>query len=153
MSVTAPEALAALRSRLESGSVSVPMYWFGDDAPVLSDDPTAFIYLVFNNEGSGGRPVAFGGGLGANLYRNRATLEAYAFAPPTGADGMGPVMTIAETVAARLRSFRDASISCFSADVIPVGPGSNISPPGMQSEVSNYLCAVAAIDLQFDQIG
>jgi len=153
MSVTAAEALAALRRRLESGSISVPMYWFGDDPPVLPGDPAAFIYLVFNNEGSGGRPVAFGGGRGVNLYRSRATLEAYVFAPPIGVDGMGPVMTIAETIAARLRSFRDANISCFSADVVPVGPGSNISPPGMQSEVSNYLCAVAEIDLHFDQIG
>jgi hypothetical protein len=62
-------------------------------------------------------------------------------------------MVMAETIAARLRSFRDATISCFGADVIPVGPGSNISPPGLQSEVSNYLCAVAEIDLHFDQIG
>lgn len=153
MSVTPDQALAAARARLESGGIAFPMYWFGDDAPTLPDEPSAFAYLIFNNEGSGGRPAAYGGGRGSNLYRNRASIEAYVFAPPTGAAGMSPVMAQAETIAARLRSFRDATISCFSADVIPVGPGSIVSPPGFQSEVSSYLCAVAEIDLSFDQIG
>jgi hypothetical protein len=151
MSVTAGEALAAVRSRLESGSLGITLYWHGDDPPTLPDTPTAFAYLVFNNEGS--RLASFGGGRGANLYRNRARLEAYMFAPSTGTAGMAPVMAQAETIAARLRSFRDATISCFGADVIPVGPGSNISPPGLRSEVNNYLCAVAEIDISFDQIG
>jgi hypothetical protein len=143
--------LAAVRSRLESGSLSLTLYWHGDDAPTLPDTPAAFAYLVFNNEGS--RLAAFGGGAGSNLYRNRATLEAYVFAPPTGANGMAPVMAQAETIAARLRSFRDATISCYSADVIPVGPGSNLAPPGFPNEVNNYLCAIAEVQIEFDQIG
>jgi hypothetical protein len=153
MSVTADQALAAAKARLAGGAIAFPLWWHGDPAPILPDAPAAFAYLVFNNEGAGGRPVAFGGGRGANLYRSRALLEAFVFDPPTGADGMGPVMQKAETIAARLRSFRDASISCFGADVIPVGPGSSIAPPGLQSEVSNYLCAVVECAMSFDQIG
>lgn len=153
MSTTASQALAAVRTRLDSGSIGFPLYWLGDDPPTLPDEPTTFAYVVFNNDGSGSAPAAFGGGRGANLYRNRAVLEAYVFAPPTGAEGMAPVMAQAEMIAARLRSFRSDEISCFSADVIPVGPGSSISPPGFQSAVNNYLCAVAEVALQFDQIG
>lgn len=156
MTTTADGALAAVKARLTGvgNGISVTMYWLGDDAPILPETPAAFVYLIFNNEGSGrGGPAGYGGGRGLNLYRSRATVEAYAFAPPTGADGMKPVMAVAETVAARLRSFRDDSISVFAADVIPVGPGSSISPPGLQSEVNNYLCAVAEIGLSFDQIG
>ena len=151
MSVTAGEAIAAVRTRLAGGSYSFSLYWHGDDPPILPDTPTAFAYLVFNNQGS--RLVSFGGGAGNNRYRNRAMLEAFVFAPMNGADGMASLMTLAEGIAARLRSYRDATISCYGADVIPVGPGSNISPPGMQSEVSNYLCAVAEVHIEFDQIG
>lgn len=151
MSVTAGEALAAVRSRLESGGLSLTLYWHGDDAPTLPNTPEAFAYLVFNVGGS--RLVSFGGGRGANRYRNSATLEAYVFRPPTGADGMKPVMDDAETIAARLRSFRDTTVSCYSADVIPVGPGSNLAPPGFANEVNNYLCAIAEVEIEFDQIG
>jgi len=91
--------------------------------------------------------------VGSNIYRSRATLEAFVFSPSTGANGMAPVMAQAETVAARLRSYITNDLRCFAVDVIPVGPGSQISPPGMQSEVSNYLCAVAEAEIEFDQIG
>lgn len=151
--MTAGEALAAIRSRLESGSLGLTLYWFGDDPPILPNDPTAFVYLVFDNEGSPRSPAAFGGGEGRNLYRSSATLDAYVFAPSTGANGMAPVMAQAELVAARLRSFRQDDVSCYAANVIPVGPGAKIAPPGFESEVSNYLCAIAEIDIQFDQIG
>ena len=148
---TAADALDAIRDRIEASGISVPLYWHGDDPPILPDTPTTFVYFVFQNNGSS--LVAFGGGRGSNVYRNSATLEALVFSPPTGAVGMGPVMDTAETIAAALRSFRDSDISVFSADVIPIGPGSNLSPPGFASEVNNYLCAVAEIELTFDQIG
>jgi hypothetical protein len=72
---------------------------------------------------------------GRNLYRNRATVEAYVFAPND--DGMSVVLDHAETIAARLRSFRDDSVSCYSADVIPIGPGSSISVPGRCYHAAN----------------
>lgn len=149
---TATQALAALKTRL-SGAVSFDVYWLGDDPPVLPDEPETFAFMVFNNEGSGFGPTAYGGGQGSNLYRNRAVLEAYVFSPSTGADGMGPVMTHAETIAARLRSFRNDDISIDAADVIPIGPGSKISVPGLDSAANNYNCALAEVKLHFDLIG
>ncbi len=62
-------------------------------------------------------------------------------------------MTAAETIAARLRSFRDTNVSFFSADVRPIGEGSSIAPTGLNSEVGNYWCALAECTFFFDQIG
>lgn len=151
MSVTASQALAAVRARLEGGSIPFPLRWQGENSGALPDTPATFAFIVFNNDGSGRGPTAYGGGRGANLYRNQATVEAYVFSP--SGEGLAVAMDAAETLAALLRSYRDSSISCFAADVIPVGEGSKIAPPGLASEVSNYQCAVAEIALTFDQIG
>lgn len=151
MSTTASQAFAAIRARIEAGGISFPLRWQGEDAPALPDTPATFAFIVFNNGGSGRGPVAFGGGRGSNLYRNQATVEAYVFAP--NGEGLSVATDAAEAIASLLRSFRDSNISCFSADVIPVGPGSSISPPGLSSAVNGYQCAVAEIDLHFDQIG
>jgi hypothetical protein len=149
---TATQALAALKARAASG-ISFTVYWHGDDPPLLPDTPATFGFAIFQNEGSGFGPTAFGGGQSQNLYRNRGVLEVFVFSPPTGADGTGPVMTNAETVAARFRSYRDEHVSVDAADVIPVGEGSKISVPGMESAVSNYNCAVAEVKFHFNQIG
>lgn len=151
MSVTAGEAYAAVKARLDAAAFSFPLRYQGEDAGPLPDDPATFAFVVFNNDGSGRGPVAFGGGIGRNLYRNQATVEAYVFAP--NGEGLSVAMAAAELIAAQLRSFRDQVISCYSADVIPVGEGSKLTPPGLNSEVSNYQCAVAEIALTFDQIG
>lgn len=154
MSTTASAAFAVIRARLDAmdSGISIPRYYIGDEPPILADTPSPFVFVVFTNDGSGQGPAAYGGGSGQNLYRNRASVEAYVFSPMVG-DGLETVLNYAETVASRMRSFRDDSISCFSADVIPIGPGSNISVPGLSSEVSNYQCAVAECMLSFDQIG
>ena len=68
-------------------------------------------------------------------------------------DGMSAVLDHAETIAARLRSFRDDTVSCFSAHVIPIGPGSSIAPAGLETPVSLYQVAVAEVVLMFDQVG
>jgi hypothetical protein len=151
VSVTATQALAAIRSVIEAGGLAFDLRWQGEDAPPLPNTPAMFAFIVFNNGGSGRGPVAFGGGRGANLYRNQATVEAYVFAPQ--GEGLSVATDGAESIAALLRSYRDSVISCSSADVIPVGDGSSITPPGLASEVSNYQCAVAEIALWFDQIG
>jgi len=151
MSVTASEAYAVVKARLDGAALSFPLRYQGEDGGPLPDTPATFAFVVFGNDGSGRGPAAFGGGAGRNLYRNLAVVEAYVFVP--NGEGLAAAMDAAELVAARLRSFRDASISCFSADVIPVGEGSKITPPGLNSEVSNYQCAVAEISLTFDQIG
>src|SRR4051794_26344270 len=109
--MTAAQALAVIKAQLASG-ISFPLYWQGDDAPTLPDTPAAFGFVVFNNEGSGRSPAAFGGGTGRNLYRNRASVEAYVFSPL--GEGAAVVMGYAESVAAKLRSYRTGDISCAS---------------------------------------
>lgn len=153
MSVTTKEAIAALRARLDAADsgITIPMHWNGDVAPVLPDTPAPFAFIVFENEGAGSAPASYGGGRGRNLWRNRAVLEAFVFAPI--GDPQSTVLDHAEAIASRLRSFRDASVSCFSADVMPVGPGSSIAPPGLRSEVSSYQCAVCEVDVVFDLVG
>lgn len=147
---TAAEARQALIDRV--GAIdNLPIYWSGDAVPTLPDTPAPFVFAVFNNEGSGRAPVSFGGGRGRNTYRNRASVEAYVFEPRTGS--ATNLLANAETFAARLRSFRNDVVSCTSADVIPIGPGSSIAVPGLSGPVNNYQCAVAEIALTFDQIG
>ncbi len=145
---TAAETETALRARVESASLAFPVHW--DDGAQLPDTPAAFGFAIFDNEGSGG-PIAFGGGQGANTYRNRASLEIFVFSPR--ADGKNAVLQLAEAVAARFRSYRTSSITIISADAVPVGPGTKIAPPGLQLPVGLYFCALAAIELRFDQIG
>ncbi len=149
MSTTTSQALAAIRTQVGTAGITFPIYWQGEDVPPLPDTPSTFAFVIFNNEGS--RLEAFGGGRGNNLYRNNASLEAYVFAP--SGEGLAVATDAAELIAASLRSFRSSSISCFKADAIPVGPGSNISVPGLTSVVSQYQCAVAEVFLTFDLIG
>jgi len=155
MSVTADEAFTAIRTRLTAvgSGISIPLYFQGDDPPTLSDDPAPFAFVVFNNDGSGRGPAAFGGGVGRNLYRNQGVIEAYTFSPIGSEIGADKVMKRAETIAARLRSFRSAEVSFASADVIYIGDGSKISVRGLNSPVNNYQCAVAECAFHFDQIG
>jgi hypothetical protein len=156
VSTTASQAIAAIKARIEAGGLAFPRRYQGEAADSnervsLPDTPAIFAFIVFNNEGSGRGPAAFGGGRGSNLYRNQATVDAYVFAP--NGEGLSVATDAAEQLATLLRSFRDSDISCFSADVIPVGPGSSIAPPGLSSAVNDYQCAVAVIALHFDQIG
>lgn len=154
MSVTADQALAAIKARVTSLAAGIPVYWQGDDPPTLPDDPAPFAFIVFSNEGSGRGPAAFGGGAGRNLYRNQGLIEAYVFSPIGSEQGSDKVMQRAEVVAALLRSWRTSDVSFASADVIYVGNGSTISVPGLSpSPVNNYQCAVAECAFHFDQIG
>lgn len=152
MSTTEAQARAAVRAQLPDSAFAFPLYWQGDEAPTLPDDPAPFAFIVFNNEGSGGRPTAFGGGRGRNLFRNHALVEAFVFSPIGSEVGAEAASGRAERIASRLRGFRDDNISVHAADVIFIGPGSSISVPGV-SAPNNYQCAVAEITLHFDQIG
>ncbi|QOZ17450.1 hypothetical protein XI02_22360 [Bradyrhizobium sp. CCBAU 21365] len=150
---TSSEALAAIRTRLEAddAGISIPLRWHGEPNGPLPDDPEPFGFVLFSNEGSGNGPIEFGGGRGRNRYRNNATVEAYVFVPAQS--GLPAALDLAETIAARLRSFRDDTVSCFSADVIPIGAGSSIAPPGLDSDVSNFVAALAEVRVTFDQVG
>jgi hypothetical protein len=149
MSVTTSEAIAAVRSRLGGGGFAFTLYYDGDTAPILPDTPATFGYVEF--AGYGSALAAFGGGRGANVYRNSAMVNVWVFSPI----GYGPeaATTHAEPVAARLRSYRDNIVSIYRADVVHVGQGSNLSVPGLVSEVSNYQCALVEAFLTFDLTG
>lgn len=150
---TASQAFDALRDRLEAtgSGINIPLRFQGEDSGPLPDTPAAFAYIVFDNQGSGGAPAAYGGGRGNNLYRNRGRLEAFVFAP--NGEGLAVALDHGETIAARLRSFRDTNVSCFGADVIPIGDGSSANPAGLDSEVNNYQCVLVEVTLHFDQNG
>src|SRR4029077_20895661 len=146
---TIDQAIAAVRARLNGAGFPFPLYYHGDTPAELEDVASPFAFIVFNNEGS--TVTGYGGRGGQNLYRNRARVEAFVFSPAWY--GMEMTASRAELVAARLRSYRDDVISCFEADVIPVGQGSSLSVPGLSVEVSNYNAAIVEAVLTFDQIG
>jgi hypothetical protein len=146
---TVSQAFAAVRARLDSGGFAFPLYYDGDDAVILPDMPAPFYFVIFQNQGSA--LVAFGGGRGGNTYRNSALVNVLAFSP--SGYGLEAAADHAEPVAARLRSYRDDIISIFRSDVVETGQGSNLSVPGLVSEVSNYQYVLIESELIFDQIG
>lgn len=151
MSTTASQAYSAIRGRIEA-SITIPLYWQGENGPPLPNPPAPFAFIMFNNEGSGGYPISFGGGVGNNTYRNQCLVEAFCFSPSN--DTLLSALGVAESIAALFRSYRDEYVSCFSADVIPIGPGSSISLPGMSDTIfADYQCVVAEVEMFFDQVG
>ena len=151
---SATEAYDAVRARLDAvdSGITVPLRWHGEDNGPLPDVPADFAYVVFDNMGSRPGPIAFGGGVGRNLYRNLAGVTVYVFVPSRG--GGRRAMLHAETIAARLRSYRDDDIFCRSADITPAGDGASIAAPGLQrNELNNYQCAIVEIDVTFDTVG
>lgn len=145
-------ARAAIRARLvaDGSGISIQLK-FQNEQVVLPDVAQAFAYVEIENFGATRGPAGYGGGIGRNLWRNEGVITAYTFAPND--EGAEIAEAAAETIAARLRSFRDTDISCFSAVVKPMGAGSSIAPPGLNSEVGNYWCAIAEVAFHFDQIG
>ena len=151
---SATQAYDAVRARLDAvdSGITIPLRWHGEDNGPLPDVPADFAYVVFDNLGSRPGPIAFGGGIGRNVYRNLAGVTVFVFVPNRA--GVRRAMVEAETIAARLRSFRDDDIFCRSADITPAGDGASIAPPGLQrNELNNYLCAVVEVDLTFDTVG
>lgn len=148
---TITQAFTAIRSKLEETPAITTFRFQGEDGGPLPDNAEAFAYVELENFGAGRGPAAFGGGRGSNLYRNEGLINAYVFAP--NGWGLSDTVALAEQVAARLRSYRDAYVSCFSASVHPIGDGTSIAPKGLRSEVNNYTCAVVEIAFHFDQIG
>ena len=150
---TASTAYGVLRGILEAG-VSLPLRWQNEDADsqgnaALPDTPAPFLYTEFLTDPA--ELVSFGGGRGANRYRNPARLDVYVFVPRGW--GLAAATDYAETAAALFRSFRDTNVSCFGASVHPGGDGASLKPPGLSSEVANYFYAVTEVDLFFDLVG
>lgn len=135
----------------DENGADLPVRYQADDGGPLPDTATSFAFLDFDNHGAGRYPVAYGGGRGSNLYRNEGVLTVFVFTP--NGTGMAVAATVAESVAARMRSFRSGDVSCFAASVRPTGEGSDVSPRGFNSPVSNYYCTPVEVAMHFDQIG
>lgn len=123
--------------------------WQNEEGDPLPDEAVPFIYTEFLTDR--GNLAGFGGGRGANLYRNRARIEAYVFVKR--GDGLEVALEIAEQYAAIFRSYRDDYISVWDATPLPGGDGSDLKPKGITSRVSNYFYACVRINLSFDLIG
>lgn len=151
---TATGAYNVIRARLEanvptSNGSPVVLRWQGETGSPLPGPPEPFVYVEFITDP--GAIAGFGGGRGSNLYRNPGRIDAFCFVPRDW--GLAYATDLGEAVATLFRSYRDDSISCFEASVIPLGAGSSIKPPGLDSEVDNYYAAVTEVSLHFDQTG
>jgi hypothetical protein len=156
---TATQAFGVVKARIESNrpslnGVLVLLRWQNQDEDTdgnrsLPDVPAPFAYTEFVTDPA--RLAGFGGGRGRNLYRNPARIDCYVFVPRGW--GLEIATDIAEQFATLFRSYRDGDISCFDASVYPGGNGSDIKPPGVQSDVDNYYWAICEISLHFDQVG
>lgn len=141
---TTAQAYTAIRARLEAGFTAIPRYYQNEDN-VLPDDPVPFTYVVFDTASQD--LAAYGGGAGANRWRNAGALEAYVFVP-TG-EGLTRALDYAEQIAALFRGQIFSGVICLDAQVDPDavdrGPGADL--PG------NYHVVAAIITFRFDQIG
>lgn len=148
---TMSDAHAAIKTRIEANKPAAvtALRWQNEDGDALPNTPAPFLYIEIDSDGQS--LVAFGGGIGANLWRNQARVDCYAFVPR--GEGLKEATDLAETMAALFRGYRDGDLQCFDASVYPLGAGTNIKPPGLSSEVDNYYVAVAEIALHFDQLG
>lgn len=157
MTATIADILPAVLARLaetplivDAHSNTLPFRYRDDGAGNLPDTPTAFAFVEHENFGSGRGPAEYGGGRSSNIYRNEGLITVFVFNPK---EGLLVLNQLAETIAARLRSYRTATLSCFAADVRPIVDGSSLRPPGLASEVNNYACAVVEVAMHFDQVG
>jgi hypothetical protein len=147
---TAKEAKNAIKARLVHESITIPIYWENESVE-LPDEPTAFGFGVFDNDGPGLGPASYGDGAFANRWRNTASVEIFVFVPQgTGTDAADDY---AQAICNRLRSYRDSTISCFGAAVREHMGGERMIPRGLDSEVGNYWCAISVVDLHFDEVG
>lgn len=146
MTTTYPAAWAALRARAEA-NVTMPMLW-QFETNELSDAAEAFVYFEMVTEGA--RFIEVGGGRGANRYRHATQFNGFVFVPVGW--GMTDALTRAEAVAAAFRSYHTSVVSCDGAEIHPVGEGSQLVPPGLQSAAGNYACCVVVVPVTFDQL-
>ncbi len=138
---TASDAIALIKGLIEDTPLlhpesgdRLPRYYQGDDAPVLPDTPSPFIYVMFAARKSG--VIETGGGRGSNRHRNPGSVAGFVFVPLGW--GLQYGTDYAEVLAAPLRSFRAGGVTVDRVTVYPGGPGSEIAVPGMDNEAKNY---------------
>ena len=139
----------SIKARAAAQITLLPMFW-PREPNELPDTPSPFVYfdLAVDKVRS---PVAFGGGVGSNLYRYPAELSGFLLVPRNFT--VEKEAALAEHIATAFRSFRDGVISCFAATTAPVPEGEKLVPPGVLSAADQYNCTVVSIALTFDQVG
>lgn len=125
------------------------VYWDKDAKPTDIDPEQTFVF--FYVETDPGEFVSLGGGRGNNLQRVVGELVGLVHIPRDW--GLEQHASHGEHVAAAFRSFRDAHVSCGAVTPQPAVDGSNLKPPGLDSEVENFTVIVVAVPFNFDQVG
>ncbi len=153
---TSSDAHSFIRARMESNVPTCPpdgvplkLRWRGEDGGPLPDNPSAFAFTIFDAAMSS--VIETGGGRGRNRHRNPASAEVFIFVP--NGWGLKPATDLAETIAALFRSVNESGVFVDSATVYPGGPGSELSIPGLPSEVENYMWSAVGIEYRFDLSG
>ncbi len=141
-------ALIEAHPPLDPSNTALPMHWQNDNVN-LPDRPAPFAY--FELEMDRAFLAGFGGGRGANMYRQSGSLLCYIFVPI--GEGVAVGLAYGEQVASTFRSYRSVNVSCFAASVEPLGKGAELVPDGMRSAAGNYSAVLVVVDLYFDQIG
>lgn len=92
-----------------------------------------------------------GRGRGHNRHRNQGIMVAYVFIP------QGWTLKIAtdaaEAIATLYRPLNQSGVIVDTATVFPGGEGSQVRPPGVESDVANYLWAACEVEFHHDQLG
>jgi len=148
---TFAQMVAALKAR-EAAQVTLfddRRYWDRDAKPELPAEPAAFVF--YRIEMDRAQFVSIGGGRGNNLARSEGELQAFVFLPRDW--GLEQEALYGEHVAAAFRSYRATDVSCGAVTPQPAVPGSDLKPQGIDSEVENYSCIVAAVPIFYDQVG
>jgi hypothetical protein len=153
---TAAQAVAAVRSAIEAvapvnpnTSAPLPFGWQGETALLLPNDPSPFVYTLFDAMPDG--VIEIGGGRGANRHRQGLVAEILIFVPIGW--GLSYGLNYAEAFAAAFRSFAVAGVICDRVTVHPGGPGSQLRVAGLSDEVANYFWSGCEAEFYFDQIG
>ena len=155
---TASQAFAVIRSVIEGdppedgatwGSAAVQLLWYGDPNQIIPDFPAPFGFTLFEAGVSG--VIERGGGSGQLRHRNPAAAEFFVCTPKDSGQQRGT--DIAEQVAALFRSYNESGVTVENATVYPSVDGSQLKPPGADTDVGNYLVAACGIEFRFDLIG
>jgi hypothetical protein len=153
---TASEAIAAIRAAIEANvpvhpvtNAALPLGWLGEAALVLPNEPSPFVYTVFDAAPSD--VIEIGGGRGANRHRNFGAAQILIFVPVGW--GLQYATDYAEGFAAVFRSYRQDGVTSDRVTVYPGGAGSALSVPGLSSEVANYFWSACDVEFYHDLIG